>query len=137
MAGSCPFSHGVDYTTKRPIRLLVAGFGMVLTTDWYMCILSLYLIHNLITMITAQTIKGMTDLRVDPVKVARLAKTHGPVYILNRSTPTSVLLDVTDYEELVDRLQDAEDALEITKTKLTAQKADFISHKQLLKKLDF
>lgn len=86
-------------------------------------------------MITAQTIKGMTDLRADPVRVAKLAKTHGPVYILNRSTPTSVLLDVGDYEELMDRLQDAEDALEIAKEKLTAKKADFTSHRELVKEL--
>ncbi len=86
-------------------------------------------------MITAQTIKGMTDLRADPVGVAQLAKTHGPVYILNRSTPTSVLLDVVDYEELMDRLQDAEDALEIVNTKSTIKQSDFISHGNLIKKL--
>lgn len=86
-------------------------------------------------MITAQTIKGMTELRANPLKIAQLAKSQGPVYILNRSLPTSVLLDVTDYENMVDRLQDTQDALEILKTKSTTKKTDFISHEKLVKKL--
>lgn len=85
-------------------------------------------------MITSQTIKGFTDLRTDPMGIADLAKSQGPVYILNRSTPVSVLLDVAEYEDMVERLQDALDTLEIAEMKKIAGKEDFVSHEELLRK---
>lgn len=62
-------------------------------------------------MLNTKLIKSFTDLRLDPAGMARLASEHGPVYILNRNNPTSVLIDVTEYEAMVEELQDARDGL--------------------------
>lgn len=63
------------------------------------------------TMLNTQTIKSLTDLRLNPMAISQLAKNEGPVYIFNRNHPINVLLDVEDYEDLIDRLDDAKDAL--------------------------
>lgn len=60
-------------------------------------------------MLNTQLIKSFSDMRLDPAGLSRLASDVGPVYILNRNTPTSVLLDVAEYEKLIEELQDARD----------------------------
>ena len=56
-------------------------------------------------------LKSLTDLRSNPLLVSQIAKDEGAVYILNRNRPVSVMMDVVEYEELMDRLEDAIDAL--------------------------
>lgn len=72
-------------------------------------------------------LRSITDLRANPLLVSKLASEEGPVYILNRNKPVSVMMDVGEYEEFLDRLQDAEDAAEIKKLKKVARPSDFVS----------
>lgn len=65
-------------------------------------------------MFNTQNIKSLTDLRLDPAKVTKLAEqSNNPVYIFNRGKPISVLLNVKVYEELIEKLEDALDAAEM------------------------
>jgi len=80
-------------------------------------------------------LKSLTDLRNNPLLVSQLAADEGPVYILNRNKPISVILDARKYEELLDRLEDALDALEIIQLKKTAKKSDFIPLEEVERKL--
>lgn len=80
-------------------------------------------------------LKSLTDLRSNPLLVAQLAADEGPVYILNRNKPISVLMDVAKYEALLDRLEDALDVLEIKEMKKTAKPEDFIPWEIVKKRL--
>ena len=88
-------------------------------------------------MLDTQNIKSLTDLRKDPKRIAELAQeSDNPVYILDRGKPVSVLMDIKAYEEMVDKLEDALDSLEMKKFEKTANKKnDWVSHKELKKKL--
>lgn len=80
-------------------------------------------------------LKSLTDLRTNPLLVSQLASNEGPVYILNRNKPISVILDVQEYEDLLDELQDARDVAEIKELKKTAKADDFIPHDKLFSEL--
>ena len=87
-------------------------------------------------MLNSQFIKSFTDLRSNPAQITKLAQeSDNPVYILNRGKPVSVLLDIKAYEELIEKLEDALDSLEMKafEKKVKAEK-DWISHKDLKKK---
>ena len=88
-------------------------------------------------MLNTQYIKSLTDLRLDPAKITRLAsESDNPVYIFNRGKPVSVLLDVKLYEDMVERLEDALDSVEMkTFEKKSKSKKDWISHDELVKKI--
>ena len=88
-------------------------------------------------MLNTQLIKSLTDLRTDPKRIAKLAQdSDNPVYILDRGKPVSVLIDIKSYEEIIDKLEDALDSLEMKKfEKSNKKKTQFISHKDLEKKL--
>ncbi|OGK24571.1 hypothetical protein A2954_00060 [Candidatus Roizmanbacteria bacterium RIFCSPLOWO2_01_FULL_37_12] len=88
-------------------------------------------------MFNSQNIKSLTDLRLDPAKITKLASvSDNPVYILNRGKPVSVILDVKVYEELIEKLNDSLDALEMKKFEKKPKKIkDWISHDKLVKKL--
>ena len=80
-------------------------------------------------------LRSITDLRSNPLLISRLASDEGPIYILNRNKPVSVMMDVADYEELLDQLQDTKDAAEIKELKKTVKPSHFISHERLMKEL--
>jgi len=80
-------------------------------------------------------LKSITDLRLNPFAITQLAKDEGPVYILNRNKPVGVILDVKDYEQLIDQLQDTLDVVKIKTWKKTAKAADFVSHDELFSDL--
>lgn len=88
-------------------------------------------------MLNTKYIKSITDLRLDPTKITRLAsQSDNPVYIFNRGKPVSVLLDVKLYEDMVEKLEDALDAAEMKVfEKNSKSKKDWISHDKLVKKL--
>lgn len=85
------------------------------------------------------SIKNLSDLRADPAKLIALsAELEGPIYILNRSKPVSVLLDIKLYQKMVERLEDALDSLEMKNfEKEKKNKRDWISHESLLKKIKY
>ena len=76
-------------------------------------------------------LKSITDLRANPLLISQLASDSGPVYILNRNKPVSILMGVAEYENMLDLLQDAKDAVEINELKKTSKKSDFVTHDQL------
>ncbi len=80
-------------------------------------------------------LKSITDLRIDPFAITQLARDEGPVYILNRNKPVGVIMDVGEYEHLMDQLQDALDVAEIKARKEMFKTTDFISHDDLFSNL--
>jgi PHD/YefM family antitoxin component YafN of YafNO toxin-antitoxin module len=62
-------------------------------------------------MLNTRLIKSYTDLRLDPASIAKLASDSGPVYIFHRNNPTSVMIDVDDYEQMVEELLDSRDSV--------------------------
>jgi len=88
-------------------------------------------------MLDTQYIKNLTDLRLNPAGIIKLTKqSDNPVYIFNRGKPVSVMLDIKIYEEMVDQLEDAMDALEMKEfEKKPKKKSEWITHEQLIKKL--
>lgn len=80
-------------------------------------------------------LKSITDLRLDPFAITQLAKDEGPVYILNRNKPVGVMLDVKEYEQLLDQLQDTLDVAEIKARKKIFKATDFVSHDDLFSDL--
>lgn len=89
-------------------------------------------------MLNTHYIKNITDLRLDPAAIIKLAKqSDNPVYIFNRGKPTSVMLDINTYEEMVDKLEDAMDALEMKEfEKKPKNKSNWITHESLIKKIN-
>lgn len=82
-------------------------------------------------------LKSLTDLRSNPLLVSQLASTDGPVYILNRNKPISVLLDVKEYEALLNRLEDALDALYMKSyEKSLKNKKGWLTLEEVTKKYD-
>lgn len=88
-------------------------------------------------MLNTQYIKSITELRLDPTKITQLARqSDNPIYIFNRGKPVSVILNVKLYEEMVERLEDALDAVEMkTFEKKKRSKKNWVSHEALVKKL--
>ena len=82
-------------------------------------------------MLNTKLIKSFTDLRLDPAGMARLASDYGPVYILNRNNPTSVLVDVAEYESMVEEIQDARDSLWLKQNEKKFKKTKGITDQQL------
>ncbi len=85
-------------------------------------------------MLNTQSIKSFTDLRTNPAGVTRLAIDSGPIYILNRNRPISVLLDVAQYERLIEELQDARDSRWLAKKEKSFKKTKGITSKQIAEK---
>lgn len=88
-------------------------------------------------MLNIHSIKSLSDLRTDPSQVAQLATdTKEPIYIFNRSKPVSVLLDIHVYQDLMEKLEDALDAVEMKQVeKKPIKTRGWMSHKKLKQKL--
>lgn len=88
-------------------------------------------------MLNTQFIKSLTDLRLDPSKITKLAsQSDNPIYIFNRGKPVSVLLDIKLYEDMVEKLEDALDAVEMkTFEKKKKNNKMWTSHDALVKKI--
>ena len=130
-------SLGVEALYIRPNVLKLSSKKIHLTIYKRNYILSLYLSYRLISMLDTQYIKNLTDLRLDPAGIIKLTKqSDNPVYIFNRGKPVSVILDVKIYEEMVDRLEDAMDALEMREfEKKPKKKTGWITQEKLIRKL--
>ena len=67
-------------------------------------------------MLNPKAIKTISDLREDPLAVVKAAKELGePIYLFNRATPTGVVMDLAQYQQLMELLEDYEDARNIKK----------------------
>src|SRR3990172_3131434 len=62
--------------------------------------------------ITKKNVRTITDMRERTSKLLKEVRSSGgPVYIFNRSDPQAVLLNVDEFKDLVDQLEDARDTL--------------------------
>jgi len=85
-------------------------------------------------MLNTQSIKSFTDLRLNPALITQQATDFGPVYILNRNKPVSVLMDVLEYENIMDELKDSRDSLWLKKNEVKFRKAKGITSQNLRQK---
>lgn len=76
-------------------------------------------------------LKSITDLRANPLLISQMASDTGPVYILNRNKPVSILMGVEQYEEMLNLIQDSKDAEEIKELKKTTKSSDLTTHEEL------
>jgi len=60
---------------------------------------------------TKKNISTVTDLRVNTLKLLEKLDEDGLRYVFQRSTPKAVMLSMDNYEALLERLEDYEDAL--------------------------
>lgn len=79
-------------------------------------------------------LKSITDLRANPLLISQMASDTGPVYILNRNKPVSILMGVEQYEEMLNLLQDSKDADEIKELKKITKSSDLTTHEEISKK---
>lgn len=85
-------------------------------------------------MLNTKSIKSFTDLRLDPAALSKQASEEGPVYILNRNKPVSVLVDVHEFEGMLEELQDVRDSLWLRDNEDVLVKAKGMSAEELKKK---
>lgn len=85
-------------------------------------------------MLNSNSIKSFTDMRLNPGMLAQLASDTGPVYILNRNKPVSVLIDVNEYESMMEELQDSRDSLWLKENEGNLLNAKGITASDLAKK---
>ena len=87
-------------------------------------------------MLNTQTIKSLTDLRLNPKNILKLAEEEGAVYILDRSKPKGVVLSLEKYDEMVDLIDDYLDGLEMAEfEKKPKNPKDWISLEEVKKEL--
>lgn len=56
----------------------------------------------------------VAQLRAEMAKIlARLGKARGHIYLLQRGEPRAVLVDIKEYEALIDQLEYLDDSLEV------------------------
>jgi prevent-host-death family protein len=56
----------------------------------------------------------VAELRAEMAKIlARLGKAHGHVYLTQRGQPRAVLVDIREYQALIDQLEYLDDSLEV------------------------
>lgn len=79
-------------------------------------------------------LKSLTDLRSNPLFISQLAKDEGPIYILNRNKPVSVLLDVMEYEALMEELLDSRDSLWLAGNENRFKKLKGLTAKEIAKR---
>ncbi|KKQ24090.1 MAG: hypothetical protein US40_C0011G0005 [Candidatus Roizmanbacteria bacterium GW2011_GWC2_37_13] len=84
-------------------------------------------------MITLNNISTISDLRFKTKKVINKANTS-PVFLFNRSTPTSVIISFEKYQEMTDTLEDYYLSLKAEDyEKENKDKVKWISHKEIKK----
>ncbi len=85
-------------------------------------------------MLNTRSIKSFTDLRLNPALLTQQASNTGPIYILNRNKPVSVLMDVLEYENIIEELQDSRDSLWLKDNEQKLLKSKGISSNDLAQK---
>ena len=65
-------------------------------------------------MITPDNTYSITDLKRKTRKILnQLKETNEPIYVMDRSTPTAVMVEVRSYSKLIERIEDLEDMREM------------------------
>jgi PHD/YefM family antitoxin component YafN of YafNO toxin-antitoxin module len=87
-------------------------------------------------MLNLNTIRSITDLRINPGAIADLARDEGPVIIFDRSRPAGVFISPLQYTQMQEIIEDYYDSQKMTKAEKAPKKTqDWIPHDQLMKKL--
>lgn len=86
---------------------------------------------------TSQNTKTISDLRERPIEILkRLGSDYGPLYIFYRSKPNAVMLNISEYQKLLDIAEDYFDSLKAEEyEKENKAKIRWLTHKDLIKKL--
>jgi len=67
-------------------------------------------------MLNPTAIKTISDLRNDPHGVIKSTQElNEPIYIFYRSTPQAAVIDIDDFNRLIEEVEDLKDALEVAK----------------------
>ena len=67
-------------------------------------------------MLNPSSIRTISDLRTDPHAVIKSAQElNEPVYIFYRSTPQVAVINIDDFNRLIEEVEDLKDALEVAK----------------------
>jgi len=80
-------------------------------------------------MLDPKNVLSVTELKTNTAKVLeRVSKTKEPIYIMSRSKPKAVLLDLEKYNHIEEALEDLEDilAVEEVRDEPTISLADFL-----------
>lgn len=80
-------------------------------------------------MLDPKNVLSVTELKTNTAKVLeRVSKTKEPIYIMSRSKPKAVLLDLEKYNHIEEALEDLEDilAVEEVRNEPTISQADFL-----------
>lgn len=65
---------------------------------------------------TPDNSKNVSDMRLDPIGLLKsVEKSNGPQYIFYRSLPKAVLLNISDFQKIIDLLEDYIDSLSAKK----------------------
>lgn len=63
---------------------------------------------------TSANVQTITDLRERTLELLKkVQRTRGPIYIFNRSKPQAVILNVAQFKEMIEELEDLRDTLEL------------------------
>lgn len=86
---------------------------------------------------TSQNTKTISDLREKPVEILkRLRSAYGPLYIFYRSKPNAVMLNLLEYQKLLDIAEDYFDSLKAEEyEKEDKNKIRWLTNNELVKKL--
>lgn len=78
------------------------------------CHVNIYI--NVMLIPTANNTKNVSDMRLDPIGLLKIVeKTKGPQYIFYRSTPKAVILNIEEFQNLVEMAEDYMDSLKAKK----------------------
>lgn len=87
---------------------------------------------------TVSNTKNVSDLRLDPIGLLKtVEKTKGPQYIFYRSTPKAVILNIKEFQNLVEMAEDYENHIDGLKAKKfekqNKKKIKWLNHKEFEK----
>ena len=86
---------------------------------------------------TIDNTKTISDLREKPVDLLKqLESSYGPLYIFYHSKPNAVMLNISQYQKLLDLAEDYQDALKAEEyEKKDKKRIHWLKHEDLMEKL--
>lgn len=101
-----------------------------------MILICILMLHMLIP--TTTNTKTISDMRLDPVRLLDDISRHGGVnYIFHRSTPKAVMLSISDFEKLMEIVEDYRDSVLVQKLeKEDKSKIKWLTSEDLRQSLD-
>lgn len=88
-------------------------------------------------MIRKEQIVTITELRQDPHAAIKKSKKEFPIYLFSRSKPLGVIMDIDEFERLMERWEDFIDAMELKETVETTKEEGMVPFEKFWKKHKF